>query len=66
MMPYQLNRELLKDSKAKILHDMPIHPGFEITEEIVESPNALIFEQADNRLEVQKAIVLYLLRALWL
>ena len=66
MMPYQLNRELLKDSKAKILHDMPIHPGYEITEEIVESPNALIFEQADNRLEAQKAIILYLLRSLWL
>ena len=66
MMPYQLNRELLKNSKAKILHDMPIHPGYEITEEIVESPNALIFQQADNRLEVQKAIILYLLRSLWL
>jgi ornithine carbamoyltransferase len=66
MMPYQLNAALLKHSQAKILHDMPIHPGYEITEEIVEGPNALIFEQADNRLEVQKAIILYLLRSLWL
>lgn len=66
MMPYQLNAKLLKNSSAKVLHDMPIHPGYEITEEVVESPNALIFEQADNRLEVQKAIILYLLRSLWL
>lgn len=66
MMPYQLNKELLKNSSAKVLHDMPIHPGYEITEEIVEGPNSLIFEQADNRLEAQKAIVLYLLRSLWL
>ncbi|MCR9141438.1 MAG: ornithine carbamoyltransferase [bacterium] len=66
MMPYQLNAALLKNSSAKILHDMPIHPGYEITEDVVESPNALIFKQAENRLEVQKAIILYLLRSLWL
>ncbi len=65
MAPYQINAELLKDSSAKILHDMPIHPGYEITEEMVESPRALIFTQAENRLEAQKAIILSLLRDHW-
>lgn len=66
MMPYQLNRELLEGLDVRILHDMPIHPGFEITDEIVQDPRALIFEQAENRLEVQKAIILYLLRKQWI
>ncbi len=67
MMPYQLNADLFKHApEAKILHDMPIHPGYEITEDVVECERALIFQQAENRLEAQKAIILYLLRSLWL
>jgi ornithine carbamoyltransferase len=62
MLPYQINRELMKNSTAKILHDMPIHPGYEISEEMVEAPQSLIFDQAENRLDAQKAIVLDLLR----
>ena len=61
MMPFQLNAELLKNSSAKILHDMPIHPGFEIDEELVEDPRSLIFNQAENRLDAQKAIIISLL-----
>ena len=62
MMPYQLNQQVLQASKAKILHDMPIHVGYEISEDIVEaSPRSLIFQQAANRKHVQKAVILYLL-----
>ena len=61
MRPYQLNAENLAGSDAYILHDMPIHPGFEITEEVVDSPRSLIFEQAKNRLYAQQALMLYLL-----
>ena len=61
MLPYQLNRENLAGSDAYILHDMPIHPGYEITEEVVESPRSLIFQQAENRLYAQQALMLYLL-----
>ena len=61
MLPYQVNSDLLKDSKAKILHDMPIHPDFEISAEMVEHPRSLIFEQAENRLDAQKAIIVTLL-----
>lgn len=65
MSPYQINRELMSHTKARILHDMPIHPGFEITEEMVEDDRALIFQQAENRLEAQKAVIMYLLHGQW-
>ncbi len=61
MMPYQLNAKLMQASQAKILHDMPIHTGYEISEEMVHSPQSLIFKQAANRKPVQKAVILYLL-----
>lgn len=61
MLPYQVNAALIKDSKAKILHDMPIHLNYEISAEAVESPRSLIFHQAANRIHVQKAILLSLL-----
>lgn len=56
MMPYQLNSELLKDSKAKIMHDMPIHAGYEITREIVKSERSIIFQQAENRLTLKRQL----------
>ena len=61
MMPYQINRALLKGSKAYIMHDMPIHRGYEISAEIVESSKSLIYEQSANRLYSAKAILLKLL-----
>ncbi len=61
MLPYQVNAELIAGSHAKIMHDMPIHPGFEIAEELVESDRSIIYDQAENRLDAQKAIILHLL-----
>ncbi|MDH4120417.1 MAG: ornithine carbamoyltransferase [Deltaproteobacteria bacterium] len=61
MLPYQLNEKNLAGSQAYILHDMPIHPGFEISESMVESPRSLIYQQAENRLYVQQALMLHLL-----
>jgi ornithine carbamoyltransferase len=60
MMPYQINAELLKGSKAYVMHDMPIHRGYEISVEAIENPNAVIYEQAENRLYSAKAILLKL------
>jgi ornithine carbamoyltransferase len=60
MMPYQINRELLKGSDAYIMHDMPIHRGYEISGEIVENPRSVIYEQSENRLCSAKAILLRL------
>jgi len=61
MLPYQINAELIQNSSAKIMHDMPIHTGYEITEEMVEHPRSIIFDQAENRLYAQKAILLTLI-----
>ena len=61
MLPYQLNEALLKNSKALIMHDMPIHPGYEIDRWAIESPNSVIFDQAENRLHAEKAVLLQLL-----
>lgn len=61
MTPYQLNSENLAGSEAYIMHDMPIHPGYEISGDLVNSPRSLIFQQADNRLYAQQALMLVLL-----
>src|SRR5208283_1253176 len=63
MMPYQINAELLTDSNAFIMHDMPIHRGYEIRAETIENPKAVIYEQAENRLYAAKAILLKLMNA---
>ena len=60
MLPYQLNAELLAGSDAKVMHDMPMHLGYEIAEEVAEGGRSIIYDQAENRLEAQKAILLTL------
>jgi ornithine carbamoyltransferase len=62
MMPYQINKQLLKNSKAYVMHDMPIHRDYEITGDVVSSPKSIIYEQSENRLYSAKAILLELLR----
>lgn len=61
MMPYQINVQLLKDSDAYIMHDMPIHRGYEIDAEAIQSPKSVIYEQAENRLYSAKALYLRLI-----
>jgi len=61
MMPYQVNKELLKGSNAYIMHDMPIHRGYEISADAIESPKSIIYEQSEDRLYSAKAILLKLL-----
>ena len=63
MMPYQVNSALLKGSDAYVMHDMPIHRGYEISADAIENPKAVIYEQAENRLYSAKAILLKLLCA---
>jgi ornithine carbamoyltransferase len=61
---YQVNREVLAlaDPEAVIMHCLPAHRGEEITEEVFEGARSLVFEQAENRLHVQKAIMIWLLK----
>jgi ornithine carbamoyltransferase len=61
MMPYQINKELLKGSNAYVMHDMPIHRGYEITADAIENPKSVIYEQAENRLYSAKTMLLKLL-----
>jgi ornithine carbamoyltransferase len=63
MMPYQINAQLLKGSSAYVMHDMPIHRGYEINSEAIENPKSVIYEQAENRLYSAKAIYLKLMGA---
>lgn len=60
---YQLNENLVRVAKEDviIMHCMPVHIGEEITEAVMNSDNSVIFEQAENRLHAQKALLLKLL-----
>jgi ornithine carbamoyltransferase len=62
MMPYQINKELLKGTNAYVMHDMPIHRGYEITADAIENPKSVIYEQAENRLYSAKTMLLKLLK----
>lgn len=60
---YQVNSELLQqaDAEAVFMHCLPAHRGSEVSAEVLDSPRSIVFEQAENRLHVQKAILLNLL-----
>jgi ornithine carbamoyltransferase len=63
MMPYQINKKLLKGSSAYIMHDMPIHRDYEISGDVIEDPRSVIYEQGENRLYSAKSILLKLTNA---
>jgi ornithine carbamoyltransferase len=61
--PFQVNASLMKKAAAGavFLHCLPAHRGAEVTDAAMDSPSSLVFDQAENRLHVQKAILLMLL-----
>ena len=60
---YQVNGKLMGQAKkdALFMHCLPAHRGEEVTEEILDSPRSIVFDQAENRLHIQKAIMVLLL-----
>ena len=61
MMPYQINEEFVAGSKAIVLHDMPMHVGFEISKGVEEANLEHILDQAENRRHAEKAVMATLL-----
>jgi len=62
--PYQVNRELVAASgrdDVMVMHCLPAHRGEEITDEVADGPHSVLFEQAENRMHAQKAILVRLL-----
>lgn len=65
LQPYQVNSDLMQAAKpeALFLHCLPAHADEEVTQEVVDSPASIIFDQAENRLHAQKAILAMLAKS---
>lgn len=59
---YQINSKLLKNANhdVKVMHCLPAHRGDEITDEVIDGPHSIVFDEAENRMHVQKAIMVKL------
>lgn len=60
--PFQVNRDLMKvaGEQAYFMHCLPAHRGDEVTDEVIDGPQSIVFDEAENRLHVQKAIMVKL------
>ena len=62
--PYQVDQKLmaLANPKAVFMHDLPAHRGQEVTDEVIDGPQSVVYQQAANRLHTEKALLLTLLK----
>jgi len=61
--PYQVNADLLSRAAAGaiVLHCLPAHRGWEITDDVIDGPASAVWDEAENRLHAQKALLTFLL-----
>ena len=61
--PFQINSDLLAraDANAVVLHCLPAHRGYEITNDVIDGPQSAVWDEAENRLHAQKALLVWLL-----
>lgn len=61
--PYQVNKKLMSfaEKDAIFLHCLPAYRGYEVSKEVIDGPQSVVYDEAENRLHVQKALILFLL-----
>ena len=62
-LPFQLNAALIERAQPEVvvLHCLPAHRGEEITDEVIDGPHSAVWDEAENRLHAQKALLVWLL-----